>query len=81
MLLGPCLATLEVEVAYHVVDDAFAPLKGNDDSIVLVSPLELIRPHQHSNLLLVQDFNWVGGRLQPPYWGSIFLLVNKPCEN
>ena len=42
LLLGPCLATLEVEMAYHVVDNAFAPLKGDDDRIVLVSPLELI---------------------------------------
>ena len=80
LLLGPSFTALEVEVADHVVDDTLAPLKGNDDGIVLVSPLELIWPHQHSNLLLVQDFNWVGRRLQPPYRGSIFLLVNEPWK-
>ena len=80
LLLCACFAALEVEVADHVVNNPLPPLKGDDDSIVFVSPLELVRAHKHTDLLLVQDFNWVGRRLQPPHWGSILLLVNESCK-
>lgn len=80
LLLCACFAALEVEMADHVVDNPLPPLEGDDDSIMFVSPLELVRANQHTDLLLVQDFNWVGRRLQPPHRGSILLLVNESCK-
>ena len=77
LLLGACFTALEVEVADHVVDNPLPPLKGDDYCIVFVSPLEFVRAHQYADLLLVQDFNRVGRRLQPPHRGSILLLVNE----
>lgn len=39
LFLGASFAALEIEVADHVVDDTFAPLKGDNDRVVFVSPL------------------------------------------
>ena len=64
-------------MADHVVDDAFPPLEGNDDSIVLVASFELLGPHQHFDLVLVQDLNGIGRVLKPPHWCSVFLLVDE----
>ena len=79
MFLGTSFAALEIEVADHVVDDTFAPLKGDNDRVMFVSPLQLLRAHQHLDLLLVEYFYRVGGSLQPPHWGSILLLVQETC--
>lgn len=68
LFLGASFAPLEVEMADHVVDNPFPPLKGNDDPIMLVATLELIRTHQQLHLLLVQDLNWVRGAFKPPHW-------------
>ena len=64
-------------MADHVVDNPLPPLKGDDDCIMFVSPLELVGAHQYTDLLLVQDFNRVGRTLKPPHRGSILLLVNE----
>ena len=78
LFLCASLTSLEVEVADHVVHDSFAPLEGDDDGIVLVAPLQLVRAHHDLDLVLVQDFNGVRGAFQPPNWCSVFLLVDKP---
>ena len=41
-------------MADHVIHDALAPLKGDDDRVMLVSPLQFVRSHQHLHFLLVQ---------------------------
>ena len=54
LFLGASLAPLQVEVGDHVVDNSLAPLKGDNDRVVLVLPLQLVRLHQYFDLLLVK---------------------------
>ena len=64
-------------MADHVIHDALAPLKGDDDRVVLVAALQFIGANQYLNLLLVDDVDGVGAVLQPPDGGRVFLLVNE----
>ena len=39
LFTGSCFTALQIKVADHVVYDTFAPLKGDNDRVVFVSPL------------------------------------------
>ena len=80
LLLSACLCPLEVEMADHVIDNALAPLEGDDDRIVLVATLELVRAHEDFDLFLVKNLYRIGRAFQPPHRGSVLLLVKEACS-
>ena len=64
-------------MADHVIYDTLAPLKGDNDGVMLVATLQLVGANQHLDLLLVQDLDGVGAVLQPPDGSCVFLLVDE----
>ena len=64
-------------MADHVVHSPFPPLETDNHGVMLVASLEVVRANEHFDPVLVQDLDGVGGRLQPPHWGSILLLIEE----